>query len=341
MSEMSRYSFRAVDANSSLPSIGVTPPAQQAFFYGTWHERVERKVFRHVIERDGNAVGALQLIAFPLTRGYSLLYAPYGPVLADTSGELLGALANYLGELAANEKAIFVRIDPTTVSPVAHGALQRAGFSRPHNSTRHASAFQPAYEWLLDITASEDALYAGMDKKHRYSLRIAEEQHVATTIYTKEAPQHLDIFMTLMEDTARRDGFSLHPRAYYEAAFASLSGGHGYLAVATVAGAPVVINVVICEGDTAHLFFSGSSTAHRHTMASYAAQWAAIRHAKTMGMRTYNFGGVSGPGDERYENITRYKKRFGGHLLAHEHTADLVQYRILYELYALRRIFTS
>lgn len=338
---MSHYSVREVDASFILPDLGTPVPAQQAFFYGTWHERMGKHVHRAVIEKDTRIVGAIQLIAYPLVRDYTLLYAPYGPVLADSTPEVFTALAEYISEIAKKERAVFVRINPTTIQEIDRGTLARAGFSRPHKSTFHASAFQPTYEWILDITASEDALLAGMDKKHRYSLRTATEHQVRTTIVTTEAPTYLDTFISLLEETARRDGFSLHPHAYYAAALKSVADGHGYLVVATVAESPAVIHVMITHDGVAHLFFSGSSTEHRPTMASYAAQWASIVHAKSIGMHTYNFGGVSGPNDERYEGITRYKKRFGGHLLTHAHTADLVQYRLLYELYALRRIFIS
>ena len=144
-----------------------------------------------------------------------------------------------------------------------------------------------------------------------------------------------------MKETAKRDGFSLHPHAYYEAVFASLARGHGYLALASIGEEIAVINIIVMHSGVAHLFFSGSSTAHRATMASYAAQWASVRHAKDIGMHTYNFGGVSGPSDERYEGITRYKKRFGGYLLSHDAAVDLVQYPILYALYTLRRRLKS
>lgn len=338
---MPHYSTRNVTASDSIPKLGISIPAQQAFFYGTWHERVGRTVHRFLISKDSTVVGSLQLITFPLARGYSLLYAPYGPVLIDTSPELLLTVARAISEVANKERAVFARIDPTATLPLERGTLARAGFLRPKRSTLHASAFQPAYEWLLDITPSEETLLSGMDKKHRYSLRTADEHQVQTRIVTADATTHIDTFMALMRETAERDGFSLHPRAYYEAALKSVADGHGYLTIATVENIPAVINVMITEGTVAHLFFSGSTSAHRSTMASYTAQWASIRHAKQIGMDTYNFGGVSGPTDERYEGITRYKKRFGGHLLTHEHPADLVQYRILYELYALRRSLNS
>ncbi len=338
---MSHYTIREVDATYPLPDLGTPIPAQQAFFYGTWHEKLGRHVYRFVIEKESNPIGVLQLVAVPLVYKYSLLYAPYGPVLMETTRELIGEIARVVSHVAKKEKAVFTRLDFTAPAPASDTIFADSGFRHPHPSALHGSAFQPTYEWALDLSPSLDGLRANMNKKHRYSLRVSEEQHVTTRTICTGTRDYLAQFFALIEETAERDGFTAHPRAYYEAVFDSLEQGHGYLTIADFNNEIAVINVIVAHTGVAYLLFSGSRGVYRHTMATYAAQWASILQAKHMGLHTYNFGGIAGTGDNRYAGITRYKKRFGGYPMSHEMTVDLVHYPLLYALYSFRRRLKS
>ncbi len=321
-------------------------PLTQNYSYGEWQRAVGRTVRRFVGVREGVCVATLQLVQYPLLAGRSYLYAPYGPVVKEgEGGEVLRALYDAVRDIGRDGRTTFVRFDFSP--PLKGDPLQsaKAMFRSAPRATYYASTLQPRAEWVLDLTQPEEDLLRGMHHNTRYSIRAAERRGVRTEVVGASLfAQRFEEFYGLMQETAARDGFTLHHRAYYEAAFrVSAAGGDAFLVFARHDGTLLAAHFIVLYGGQANFVFGGSSSTQRELFGSYAAQWAAIREAKSRGAAQYNFGGVSSDAGakEGWEGLSSFKRKFGGTLLEHSPFFDFVGNKFWYYAYGSRKYFQS
>jgi lipid II:glycine glycyltransferase (peptidoglycan interpeptide bridge formation enzyme) len=94
--------------------------------------------------------------------------------------------------------------------------------------------------------------------------------------------------------------------------------GHARIFLARHGGALIAGILCLVHGDTM-LYFQGASTRDRAQtlyQAPAACFWAAIRAARAMGLRRFDFGGCTpdaDPGDPRH-GVWEFKKKWGGTL---------------------------
>ncbi|MDE2079347.1 MAG: peptidoglycan bridge formation glycyltransferase FemA/FemB family protein [Patescibacteria group bacterium] len=334
---MGKFEFREIGQGETFSPISITEdaPFTQAGFYGDWQKGLGRVVRRFTAYADGEVVAYFQLIAYPLLSGKTYLYAPYGPVVQNPSEEFLAALKEELRRIAGEEHAAFVRLDFTP--PIPRDTLAKF-FTQAPIATYHAAYFQPRVEWMLDLDKSEEELLMAMHEKTRYSIRLAWRKEVETDIITENFDQYFDAFYELMTETARRNGFGLHHKEYYEQVFRDLPP-NSYLSVARHGEKVLAIDLIIVFGKTAHYVFGGSRTEERNRMPAYAAQWRAICHAKELECAKYNFGGIADDEGayQGWEGLTAFKKKFGGREVRHAPFFDVVANPFWYALYVFRK----
>ena len=336
---MNKFTFQelkedeAFDPNTLYPGT----PFTQAAFYGHWQKNLGRTVRRFLMSEDGNVVAYVQLITYPLMAGKSYLYAPYGPVVINTTEKMLQALKIELLRIAREEDAVFVRLDFTP--PTSSSGISNI-FTPASRRTYHSSYFQPRTEWFLPLGKSEYDLLSDMHKHTRYSIRTGEQREVTAEIVTENFQNYFAAFYALMAETATRNGFHLHPKKYYEGIFESLPHIPGsYLSVARLQDTILAVNLIIVFGNVAMHVFGGSSSEERQRMPAYVAQWKSICHAKSIGCTDYNFGGISSKGDPHtgWEGLTAFKQKFGGHEVTHSDFFDVVVRPFWYRLYIVRK----
>ena len=338
--------FEEVRGETRFDPAGLTthPPFTQSFAYGEWQRAAGRNVRRFIGIRDGACIAALQLVQYQLLAGRNYFYAPYGPIVKEgEGGDVLRALCDTARDIGRGRTA-FVRFD---FSPPLRGDSLRSAegmFRRAPRATYRASSAQPRAEWVLNLAQSEEELLRGMHHNTRYSIRAAERRGVRTEVVG--APllsQRFEEFYGLMGETAARDGFSLHPRSYYEVAFrVSAEAGSAFLIFARHEATLLAAHFIVLYGGQANFVFGGSSSSQREFFGSYAAQWTAIREARARGATRYNFGGVSsGAGEkEGWEGLSSFKRKFGGTLFAHSPFFDFVGNRFWYYAYGAYKAIT-
>ncbi len=326
--------------NYPLGYVSKSAPFTQEWFFGEWQQAVGRKVRRFAIHEGEQTVATLQCIVFPLgSKKY--VYCPYGPVVrGELSGTLISELRDLAKKIAVEEAAIFVRFDFIPTLSGSDAALAGRFFKRSSLATYHSSYFQPRVDWCLDLSPSEEKLLAALDAKHRYGLRHAEKNAVTTEIISEQFTKQFDTFLSLMKETAARDGFSLHPEKYYRAIFHNLEQHkNGFLTLGTHEGKVVSINIIILSGNTAMYLVAGADTESRPLMPAYATVWASILESKRQGAAVFNFGAVSTSEDlhTSWEGLSRFKRRFGGYELHHSPFFDYVHNKAWYFLYTLKK----
>ena len=130
-----------------------------------------------------------------------------------------------------------------------------------------------------------------MKSKVRYNIRLAEKKGVR--IIASRDRKYQEVFFSLIEATAKRQGILAHPKSYYEKMFATLPEEELSLYVAEYEGEAIAANIVLFSGDTATYLHGGTSDHHRETMAPFLLQWEQIKEAKRRGCSWYDFGGVN------------------------------------------------
>ena len=297
-------------------------------------------------------LAALQVLKRKLPRlPFNMLYLPRGPVFDHDDSAVRQMLLHQLEQLARQERAIFIKIDPEVVSGWDEVPVRPAPAGQQFMAELKARGWRYANDQvqfrntvLLDLTRPEDDILAAMKQKTRYNIRLAEKKGV--TVRQGDL-NDMPAFVRLLAETARRDTFSIHDPRYYRSAM-ELFPEQSALLLAEYEGQPLAGVMVFATGQTAAYLYGASGSAERQRMPAYAAQWAAIQWAKARGCTHYDFWGVPDYPLETLETefttrqdglwpVYRFKRGFGGELRRTVGAADRVYNNLLYRLYRWRR----
>lgn len=238
-------------------------------------------------------------------------YCPKGPVVGKGIGGLEG-----LGE---RKGTMFLRIEPDESSSVGR-AVKSIDLS-------------PSHTRITELSATDDELLAYMHPKTRYNIRVAQKNRVNVDLIGG----HFASAWKLFEQTASRGQFRLHPRGYYEAMLAQLTGDcRAFLATASHEGQLLAANIMIDFGSTRTYLHGASSSQHRGFMAPYLLHWELLRDAREQGMSSYDWWGVApvdAPQSHPWAGISRFKRGFPGEEYASPGTYDVVLQPRRYRFY--------
>jgi len=209
----------------------------------------------------------------------------------------------------AKEKRVgWIRIEPEseeTFSAIRNAVSGVRIVKAPHD-------MQPRETFVVDLSPSEEELFAGMKPKTRYNVRVAGKRGVNVVVSTER--RYVDAFIRLVTGTADRKGIVPHPKGYYEAMCEALLGENGKIFAGEKDGEIIAANLVVFHGDTATYLHGGSDDRFRADMAPFLLQWEAMREAKRRGCAWYDFGGVNmaelEAGKGKWLGITRFKVGF-------------------------------
>ena len=284
--------------------MSVQPQAQflQSWEWGEFQRRLGRKFWRLEIEGDYFLV-----IKMPLPLGRSYLYIP------RTGIELTASKLKVLRELSAEEKCIFIRIEPVVQD------LTLLGFEKVRQ-------VQPTKTLMLDLNLSEEELLAQMHQKTRYNIRLAAKKGANLTLGNQD---YFDRFYDLLVGTYRRKNKGLHSRDYYQKLF---DDHLAKLFFAELDGKVLCANMMVFYGDTVTYLHGGSSSDDKNIMAPHFLQWEQIKQAKVQGYKYYDFWGID---EIKWPGVTRFKKGFGGFEIDYRGTWELPIIKNWYKIYKL------
>lgn len=327
------------DSEYSPLLIAENTPFTQGAIYGKWQEIAGRKVRRFEIKQGEGILGFFQVIKYELPFSKNMLYIPHGPVLKETSSdnEFFKIFRDKLLEIAKEEKAVFVRFD---AFPKTEENLSKY-FKKVPSYGYQSSYFQPKFDWIVNLGKTEDELTSEMHPKTRYNIRLAEKKGIKIEIVKNNFEKYFNDFYRLLEETAKRGNFKLHPKIYYQNIFKTLDSNNAFLAVARYDNNILLVNLVLLYGRVAYFVFGGSSGEFKNLMFSHLAQWEAIKEAKVRGVAVYNLGGVQGNDGsyKNYKGVSVFKKGFGGEIFEYSDSYDIVSKPFWYYLYSLRKRF--
>ncbi len=316
--------------NDAAVSLGAS--FAQSFEYGEMQKKMGRKVIRCILKKDGDLVGILALISFPLPFSKCYLYAPFGPALKDSSEDVLRFLKEKISEIVKKEGAVFARLE---LPKEANG---KKVFVKPRGRAKEGSYFQPRTDWQLSLVNSNEEIIQNMNQSARRALRRSEENNVITEILPVTDKSVQKDFFSLMNDTAKRNNFRLHAENYYVGALESLKESSAFFVRTKVLGETVVTLLIFVFGKEAMYLFGASSDDKKESGATLFSQLKAMEEARERGALIYNFGAVSShSGASKFDGITTFKKKFGGYEKWHGDFFDIVGSPLFYTLYVIRK----
>ena len=287
---------------------------------------------RFLVEDDtGAIVTAAQVLARRPVRGAPpLLYAPRGPVLDAAAPDALHPLVEEIRAVAAG--AFVLKCDP----PVEEGSseakiMESAGFAPAPEAG--FGGVQPKAVMVLDLAPTADELLAGFHSKWRYNIRVAERKGVEVAEVGRD---RLPTFYELLVETARRDGFLIRTRTYFESLFDCLEpAGAIAMFLAHYEAEPIAGAICMGVGGRLTYVYGASSNRHRNVMPNHLMQWHMIRWAREHDYRIYDFRGVSPvrngkPAEEHLAGLNRFKEGFGARYVEYAGTYDLPLRPVVY-----------
>ncbi len=254
----------------------------------------------------------------------TLAYVPRGPVVNWDDRDLATAVIRTTSKLARSRGAIGMVIEPGLLdTPSDQRTLQMSNL-RPvdlHVQPRRTI-------WVnLDVEEEVDIL-ALMKQKTRYNIGLARRKGVSVR---KGDAEDLPMFYAMMQATARRDIFSIHPLGYYQLFMQLFNGMNVHAAdllIAEYEKRPLAGMIVVANGKRATYLYGASSNDFRELMPTYLLQWEGIRWARARGCVTYDLWGIPDEDEPVLEanfkdrddglwGVYRFKRGYGGQIVRH------------------------
>ncbi len=213
--------------------------------------------------------------------------------------------------------------------------LQTEPASRERTWGSRSQERHPSHTAIIDLSTGYENILSSMKPKTRYNIKLGERKGVHVSFETRDA---LPRFLRLMQETAKRDGFSAHTPERYAAILEACTTNdcRAFLACATYNGEDVAMNLMIDALGTRTYLHGASSSKFRDVMGPYVLHAALLRDACERGMTQYDFWGIAPEGASEHhawQGITRFKLGFGARRVEMPGTYTLVihhGWRILY-----------
>ncbi len=304
----------------------------QSYEWGEFKSRHGWTPFRLLFMAAEEAVGAASVLLRRLPRlPWGVMYVPKGPALDYDDRELLDTALGRLEELAREQRAIFIKIDPDVLADRSH--VREALVYRGWRASQEQIQFRNTL--LIDLRRSEDDLLMAMKSKTRYNIRLAKRRGVEVSL---GGVKDLPLFYEMYTTTSARDDFVIRPYSYYADVWETfVERDLAQLLLARYEGETLAGLIVFHFGDRAWYMYGASTNKHRNLMPNHLLQWEAMRWAKAEGYRFYDMWGAPEVLDESDPmwGVHRFKAGFGGDFTSHIGAYDFPTSRFLYWLYTV------
>ncbi len=306
--------------------------------WGEFNQATQHEIHRFGIY-GGESLLAVALILYVRARRGHFLFCPHGPIFKNDvdAPEVMAALTDRLVDLAKEKKCVLIRISPLLPPTKQNDELFfQLGY---RNAPIHMA--HPELGWILDLTATEDKLLAGMRKTTRYSIKKAEKDGVTVTMSTDS--KDVETFWQVYQTTFARQHFTPFSKDYLRAEFETFArDNNAALFFAHYKGDVTATALIIFDEHSAYYHHAATTQKHAGLTDAQLLQWHIIQEAKRRGCSQYNFWGVVPEDGKRHPwtGLSIFKRGFGGREEAYVHAKDLVlspRYWLTYTIEMTRR----
>jgi len=268
-------------------------------------------------EFGGNKLTSVYQLTFhpvPFFKNITIGYFPKGPMPTRS-------MVKALIDLGARKRTTFIKIEPLQqASGQVRDKLLSLGLVESKKS------LFTKYNFLVDLTQSEEKLLANMHPKTRYNIRLAQKKGVK--VYDSTADSDFKTYLKLYFETTKRQKYFGHSPAYHQKVWETLKPAKmARIVIGQYQKEPLVAWVLLNFGDTLYYPYGGSSLEHKEVMASNLVAWEAIRLGKRLNFKTFDMWGALPPDADKtnpWYGFHRFKEGYGGKHVEYVGTYDLV-----------------
>ncbi|MBI3984362.1 MAG: peptidoglycan bridge formation glycyltransferase FemA/FemB family protein [Candidatus Levybacteria bacterium] len=287
-------------------------------FWGEFREKTGVEVVR---ENDLQ----LTIHSIPYTN-YKIGYFPKG-------GDITQKMLDDLYKIGKNNNCIFIQIEPN---------VEKVG-ERKYNFKNFYPSAHPIftkYNFVLDLTKSEEELLKNMSQKTRYNIRLAQKKGVE--VIEDNSDKGFEQYLKLTRETTQRQKFFAHNEKYHKTLWETFKNKNHkefsiHLLKAVYKNQTLATWVLFVLGDTLYYPYGASSDKYREVMASNLVMWEAIKFGKKLGLKTFDMWGAANVVDPKPDNIYygfhRFKQGYGPRHVEYIGSFDLVINKNLYFAY--------
>lgn len=286
----------------------------QSWEWGEFRKSLGLPLLRYGLFEQGKLVTVFQLTLhkIPSTNQY-VGYLPKGPA-PDKD------LAEALRKIGKENNCALIKVEPDVLQ-VTGDRLQITG-----DFVRSPKPLFTKYNFILDLTKSENQILKEMHPKTRYNIRLAEKKGVVVKESANE--QALEEYLNLYFETTNRQGYHGHNIQYHKKVWSTLKrAGMIRFLIAYYQGEPLTAWMLVNFKDTLYYPYGGSSNNHREVMASNLVAWEAIKLGKRLKLKEFDMWGALNPNPDPKDSwygFHRFKQGYGGKLVEYIGTFDLV-----------------
>lgn len=297
----------------------------QHFLQSEAWEKFQEALGRRTIRRSGDGWSYLAIVEHG--GGLTRLYVPYGPTVASLKAldEALIALRRDAKECQAS----FLRLQPT-------GIMLSTDDARPR-TMRAIHYSQPEATRVVDLVPDFNDIVGAMSSSERNVYRNIHKKGV--TYHVSKNPDDIELIIPLLENIAQRNNIAVHGADYIRKQAQTLVPDSASIHYMELDGKPVSVSLAFEDDDTCYYAHAGNSPESYKLNSNTALLVEMMNYAKKNGKKHFDLYGIAPTDDPRHPwaGVTRFKARFGGHVVHYNPTYDLPVKRFRYLLYMLLR----
>lgn len=291
----------------------------QSWEWGQFRIKLGTKLKRYGLFENGKLKTAFHLSfhKIPFTK-YFVGYLAKGP-FPDKD------LAEALKQIGKDENCAFIKIEPNIENSKSQFSISKLFRKSPKP---HFTKFN----YVIDLSLSEEQLLNNMHPKFRYNIKVAEKHNVNVEQNTDD--KAFEIYLKLFFETCERQNYFGHDPRYHKEIWEILKqAGLARVAIAfytppnSKEKIPLNAWMLINFHDTLYYPYGGSSAEYKNVMATNATAWEAIKIGKKLNLKYFDLWGAADPNapdSDPYKGFTRFKAGTGARLVEYIDTYDLI-----------------
>lgn len=193
--------------------------------------------------------------------------------------------------------------------------------------------FITPYTAIIDLSKTEAELLSEMKPKWRYNIKLAEKKEIKV-IEAKKTDKSIQIFYDLILETTSRDGFSGNNFFYYKTFLDTIENSSLLIAYKDDKAIAAWIFVFDKGVSIYYYWASTNNSEYRNLMAPYLLQWTAIKKAKEIWSKYYDFLWIATPWDinSSLSWVTDFKLKFTKDIVNISDSYIWINNKFLYKL---------
>lgn len=285
----------------------------QSWEWGEFRKQMGLPVLRYGLFEKGRLKTAFQLTLhnIPLTKKV-VGYLPKGP-FPDHH------LAKALTEISKKHNCAFIKLEPNI-------EINTTSKKTDNSFKKSLKPMFSKYNFLLDLTKSEDELFKQMHSKTRYNIRVAQKHGV--TVEENADEKASDIYLKLYFETTKRQGFTGHNKHYHQTVWKILHASNmARFLIATYKNESLTAWMLFNFKDTLYYTYGGSIQKYKEVMSNNLVCWEAIKLGKRLKLKHFDMWGALGPdadSKDLWYGFHKFKQGYGGRLVKYINTYDLI-----------------